>query len=271
MRVREARSEFPGLSVERCCRAAGIARSTYYRSPAAKECPFPVEALEDVLARFPGYGYRRASAALGLPQKRARVWMRRLGLSRARKPARRNSTIPGKLQGGANLVRGTRPTRLGETLVADVSCVRFGRGRWGYVAVVLDAFSRQVAGWALSSRNDVGLAKDALLMALSKPGTAPGWTHHSDRGSAYASHEYRRLVAAAGGRSSYSDPASPTQNAIAESFFKTFKLEEAGREAYGSPEEAREAFAAYFALYNSERLHSSLGMKSPDQFAGENP
>lgn len=261
--------EYPGLSAERCCRACGIARSTLYLgSPQPRDAQL-AEAIDALLVRFPRYGYRRVAAALGVGVKRARSAMRRNGLSRNLKRRRRSSTVPGVWAGGANLLKGMAPRGSGQVLAADVTAFALAGSRWGYLAVVLDAFTRQVVGWSLSSRNDAGLTRDGLLMALGAVRMQPGWLHHSDRGSNYTSHDYRDLVVRHGGTPSYSDPARPTQNAKVESFFKTFKLEEAGCDVYNDLDEAREAFAAYFELYNSERLHSSLGMKTPDQFSKE--
>lgn len=261
--------EYPGLSAERCCRACGIARSTLYlKAPEPRDAEL-AEAIEALLLQFPRYGYRRVAAALGLSVKQARSAMRRNGLSRNLRKRKRTSTIPGVWAGGANLLKGVTPRSAGQVLATDVTAFALAGGRWGYLAVVLDTFTRQVVGWSLSSRNDTGLTRDALLMALAAIAVQPGWFHHSDRGSNYVSHGYRDLVHRSDGTPSYSDPARPTQNAKVESFFKTFKLEEAGCDVYNDLEEAREAFAAYFDLYNTKRLHSSLGMKTPDQFTKE--
>ena len=261
--------EYPELSAERCCRACGIARSTLYRKPVVAGDGEIVEAIQTLLVQFPRYGYRRVAAALGLTAKRARTLMRRHRLSSNRPRRRRSSTIPGVWKGGANLLKGRVPGQAGEVLAADVTAIPLVGGRWGYLAVVLDSFTRQVVGWSVSARNDTGLTRDCLLMALATVRVRQDWIHHSDRGSNYVSHDYRDLVIRNGGSPSYSDPARPTQNARVESFFKTFKLEEAGCDLYGDLEEAREAFADYFKLYNSKRLHSSLGMKTPDQFSKE--
>lgn len=261
--------EYPELSAERCCRACGIARSTLYRKPVVPDDADVVEAIQTLLVQFPRYGYRRVAAALGMSVKQARTLMRRHRLSSNRPRRRRSSTIPGVWKGGANLLKGWAPRRAGEVLAADVTAVPLAGGRWGFLAVVLDSFTRQVVGWSVSARNDTGLTRDCLLMALGTVQVKRGWIHHSDRGSNYVSHDYRDLVIRHGGAPSYSDPARPTQNARVESFFKTFKLEEGGCDAYGDLEEAREAFAGYFKLYNSQRLHSSLGMKTPDQFSKE--
>lgn len=203
--------EYPELSAERCCQACGIARSTLYRKPAVQDDAEIVEAIQALLVQFPRYGYRRVAAALGLTVKRSRTLMRRHRLSSHRPRRRRSSTIPGVWKGGANLLKGTMPRSAGEVLVADVTAIPLVPGRWGYLAVVLDSFTRQVVGWAVSARNDTRLTRDSLLMALGTVSVQDGWIHHSDRGSNYVSHDYRELVMRHGGTPSYSDPARPTR------------------------------------------------------------
>jgi putative transposase len=133
----------------------------------------------------------------------------------------------------------------------------------------MDIFTRQVLGWAVSGRNDTALTKAALSMLLTTRELKPGWVHHSDRGSNYVAGAYQELVEDFQGMSSFSDPACPTQNAYAESFFKTFKLEEADPQIYCDVYETQDACRRYLDLYNQERLHSALAMKSPDQYYTE--
>lgn len=255
---------FDGLSTQRCCRASGTHRSLVYRkAPMAKE---PPEGLEGLLERFPAYGYRRVAAALGFSPKRARTLMSRLGLSQ--RPRLRKKEKPcGSFQVAcSNLLphlslRGPR-----RVLAGDVTCVRIKTRGFAYLAVVLDVFTRQVVGWAVSGRNDSALTRAALESVLCSSHLEGGWIHHSDRGSNYTCPSYRKLVADLQGLSSYSDPGRPTQNAFVESFFKSFKLEEGDLEVYEDVDDVREAVQGYLCLYNQERLHSSLGMKSPDQF-----
>ncbi len=94
-----------------------------------------------------------------------------------------------------------------------------------YLAVVRDLFSRRVIGWALSERREHGLALDALTMALEHRRAPSGLLHHSNRGSQYASHQYQQLLAQHGILSSMSRSGNCWDNAVAESFFATLKLE----------------------------------------------
>ena len=148
----------------------------------------------------------------------------------------------------------------------DVTEIRLRRGK-AYLATLIDVCTRQVVGWNVSSSNDTELTLSALDMVLCSKKLEPGWVHHSDRGSNYGADLYRALVLDHGGLLSYSDPGSPTQNAYAESFFSTFKLEAANEEVYENLQDAKQAVKAYLLLYNSLRRHSSIGFIAPDQYA----
>ena len=138
---------------------------------------------------------------------------------------------------------------------------------WLYLAVILDLFSRRVVGWALSERLERGLALDALKMALQNRRPPQGLLHHSDRGSQYASHEYQQLLAAHGLLCSMSRKGNCWDNAVAESFFATLKLELSYRSHWRSRTQARsEVFEYIEVFYNRQRRHSALRYLSPDEF-----
>ena len=138
---------------------------------------------------------------------------------------------------------------------------------WLYLAVILDLFSRRVIGWALSERLERGLALDALAMALKRRQPSSGLLHHSYRGSQYASHEYQQLLARYGILSSMSRSGNCWDNAVAESFFATLKLELAYQTRWGTRAEARSAVFEYIELfYNRQRRHSALGYLCPSEF-----
>jgi transposase InsO family protein len=138
---------------------------------------------------------------------------------------------------------------------------------WLYLAVVLDLFSRRVVGWSLSERLERGLALDALGMALKGRQPASAMLHHSDRGSQYASQEYQQLLAAHGILSSMSRVGNFWDNAVAESFFATLKLELVYQTRWDTRAEARSAVFEYIELfYNRQRRHSALGYLCPSEF-----
>lgn len=265
--------ELRELPLERCCQVLGVSRSFVLRSAPKGEDETPAwrPRLEELCLEFPGYGYRRASAQLlaeGFGQaspKSVRSLMARLGLHRRRRTRRIRTTLSDGSACGANLAKGLMPEGPGRLLVSDLTYLALPRG-FCYLAVVMDAFSRRALGWSLSAELHAELPLAALHMAVRAASPEPGWIHHSDRGVQYASGAYRSLVEASGGLCSFSRKGNPYDNAAMESFFKTFKSEEAGLQSYESIEDARASIAGFIDLYNSQRLHSALGYKSPLEY-----
>src|SRR5262249_40948745 len=142
--------------------------------------------------------------------------------------------------------------------VTDVTYVWTFEG-WLYLAVILDLCSRRVVGWAGSANNDRALALDALGRALDARRPAPGLVHHSDRGSPYASDDYRNALAERGIIASMSRKGDCWDNAVAESFFATMKGELVDHEAYATRAAAIASIGDYIdGFYNVERRHSSI-------------
>ncbi len=165
-----------------------------------------------------------------------------------------------------NLARGLEPTGLDQLWVADITYVRLAEA-FVYLAVVIDAFSRKVAGWALDDHLEARLALAALDMAIAARDPPPGLIHHSDRGVQYASSEYAARLDQRGFQRSMSRPGNPWDNAKAESFMKTLKAEEADGQAYANLDDARRRVGAFIEdVYNADRLHSALGYMSPIAF-----
>jgi putative transposase len=149
---------------------------------------------------------------------------------------------------------------------ADITYIRL-REEFVFLAVILDAFSRRVIGWALDRSMEDELTLTALRMALSRRRLQPGLVHHSDRGSQYASNEYTDLLQAHGIQISMSRKGNPWDNAACESFMKTLKYEEVLRNEYRDLTEARVAIVAFIEkVYNQKRLHSALGYVPPAEF-----
>ncbi|MFI5297400.1 MAG: IS3 family transposase [Polyangiales bacterium] len=150
--------------------------------------------------------------------------------------------------------------------VTDVTYVWTLQG-WLYLAAILDLFSRRVVGWSTSAHNDRALALDALKQALDVRRPAPGYVHHSDRGSVYASADYGHALAATGAVKSMSGKGDCWDNAVAESFFATIKGERLDHENYETRAEARAAIADFIdGFYNPVRRHSTIGYVSPIEF-----
>jgi putative transposase len=136
-----------------------------------------------------------------------------------------------------------------------------------YLAVVVDAFSRKVVGWALDDHLEARLALEALDKAIDARDPPQGLIHHSDRGVQYASSEYAARLDQRSFQRSMSRPGNPYDNAKAESFMKTLKAEEADGQSYANLQDARRRIGAFIEdIYNADRLHSALGYKSPVAF-----
>ena len=166
-----------------------------------------------------------------------------------------------------NLARGLELTGLDQLWVADITYVRLLE-HFAFLAIVLDAFSRRVLGWALEIHLQATLALTALSMALAARRPRPGTLiHHSDRGVQYACAEYSARLAECGIQPSMSRVGSPYDNAKAESFMKTLKQEEVDGRAYRDASDARRSIGAFIEdVYNRQRLHSALAYLSPAEF-----
>jgi transposase InsO family protein len=150
--------------------------------------------------------------------------------------------------------------------VGDITYIPTDEG-WLYLATVIELFNRGVVGWSMSERINKRLVIDAQKMAVGARRPGPGLIMHTDRGSQYASGKFRRLLRANGILSSMSRKGDPWDNAVAESFFKSLKMERTYWRHYRTREEARRDIFQYIEVfYNRQRLHSKLGYQSPMQF-----
>jgi transposase InsO family protein len=148
----------------------------------------------------------------------------------------------------------------------DITYVRTWEG-WMYLAVVVDLFSRRIVGWATATHMRTGLVLSALNMALGRRVPAPDMLHHSDRGSQYASHDYRDALRENNIVCSMSRKGDCWDNAVVESFFATLKKELIHRRPWGTVKAARQAIVEYIEVfYNRKRKHSTLGYLSPAAF-----
>lgn len=243
----------------------------YRKVGAGKGNPELLAAVEQVVTRWLGYGYRRVMLALrqmgfSVSEYEVRKLLRENGLL-ARRPRGRGVTRPGPRElRAANLLKGEpAPSGLNQVWSADTTLVRTDSGPL-YLAALLDLCSRKVVAWKLSRRNDEALVSDCLQQALAERRPPTGWIHHSDQGSPYTAAGYTRLVRHSGGRTSLCAPGQPRENAHIESFFRTLKLEEVDRNRYSGFLEAQAAIQRYIEHnYNATRMHSSLEYMSPDQ------
>ena len=267
-----------GLSVDRMCALAGVSRAAYYRGWATSEPLREETALRDVIQRLAlanrHYGYRRIGALLrregwGVNHKRLVRLMREDNLLCLRKPLFKPPTTDSRhgWRVWPNLARRLTPMAIDQLWVADITYVRLDEA-FVYLAVVLDAFSRRVVGWAMEDHLRASLALDALEMALQSRAVIPGGlVHHSDRGVQYACGDYIARLEAAGVQPSMSRAGCPYDNAMAESFMKTLKLEEVDGRVYRDLADAKVAIGQFIdTVYNRQRLHSALHYLSPEEF-----
>jgi transposase InsO family protein len=157
-------------------------------------------------------------------------------------------------------------TDVDQLWVADITYIRL-QDEFVFLAVILDACSRRVIGWALERTLEDDLTLTALRRALAQRTIQPGLVHHSDRGSQYASTDYTDLLKSRGIEISMSRKGNPWDNAACESFMKSLKYEEVLRNEYRDLSEARRSIERFLEqVYNEKRLHSALGYRPPAEF-----
>jgi putative transposase len=258
------------------CELAGVSRAGLYRFRPGPPGPDPDMALRDAIQRialeFPSYGWRRMTAELqrrgwAVNHKRVYRRMREDNLLCLRKRKFVVTTDSDhSLQVYPNLAREMSLTGLDQLWVADLTYIRLEL-EFVYLAVILDAFSRRVIGWALDRTLETALTLQALRMALGRRPTVSSLVHHSDRGVQYASLDYMQLLQEQGIRISMSRKAHPWDNAACESFLKTLKYEEIYRTEYRDLADARASIGVFLEkVYNQKRLHSALGYLPPAEF-----
>ena len=265
-------------SIEPLCAAAGVSRASFYRhwsqaEPAREETALR-DAVQKLALKHRHYGYRRIGAMLRregwcVNAKRVLRLTRDDNLlclrKRAYAPATTDSNHGWRVY--PNLARRMVPMAPDRLWVADITYIRLAGG-FVYLAVVLDAFSRKVVGWALEDHLAASLALAALDMALADRKPAPGeLVHHSDRGVQYACGDYARRLEQVCVLPSMSRGGCPYDNAKAESFMKTLKTEEVDGSAYRDLDHARSCVGDFIEqVYNRTRLHSALDYRSPMEF-----
>lgn len=149
--------------------------------------------------------------------------------------------------------------------VSDVTVLRF-KNKYYYLCVIIDLFSRKVVAYKLSQRHSAQLITSTFRKAYAARKPDVGLTFHSDQGSQYTSHAFRRLLGELQVTQSFSKTGRPQDNAVAESFFSTFKKEEFYRSNYHSEKELYQGIDSYISFYNQKRPHTTLKNKTPEQF-----
>ena len=274
--ISQVKQEKPQLSIRQLCETLEVNRRWYYARLAQGETAGPDvelrDAIEQIILEFAGYGYRRVTHALvragwSVNHKRVlRIMREESLLCHLKRQFVPTTDSHHPFQVYPNLVKGLEVDAPDVVWVADITYIRL-LSSFVYLATLLDASSRQCVGWNLSKRIDTQLALGALEKALATRDVRPGLIHHSDRGVQYASTAYVERLLSVQAKISMSAVGNPYDNAKAESFFKTLKQEEVYLKQYQTFEEAESNLGQFIEdVYNTKRLHSSLGYVPPIEF-----
>lgn len=269
-------------SVTELCDAFDVSRSGYYKSVLAKSSVRKKENLR-IIEEMKSIHQERFKAAYGSPrmtvelqrrgfecsENRVARLMAKEGLRAKHKSAFRPKTTvqnPDQVPSPNRLAKMGSPSRPGEVLISDITYVATKQG-WLYLAVTLDLFSRQVAGWHLGESMETDLVLKAAYKAGAKPGVGRETLHHSDRGSQYTSRAFQKWLQLRGMISSMSASGYCYDNATCESFFATLKREAFPTNGvFASKAEARRTIFEYIeTFYNRIRIHTSLENWAPNQ------
>jgi putative transposase len=259
------------------CRVLDVPRSSFYawrnraETPAAARRRELAVLVKKVFGDGRGaYGCRRVAAQLNRDGHPCSVGlvadlMREQGLKACQPRAYKRTTVPGEepVTSPDLIGRDFTATAPGTRLVGDITYLKTGEG-WLYLATVIDLATRMVTGWQLTTHMRTSLVTDALQMAVTGGHVQPGAIFHSDKGTQYTSAAFARFCQARGIRTSVGRTGICYDNAAAESFFSALKNEMYHRQAFPDRARARFAVADYIEVfYNRQRLHSTLGYRTP--------
>ena len=266
--------------VRTACRVLGVSESGFHAWRTRPKCERALgdEVLSSIITRIHAesrrtYGSPRVHAELRargvkVGRKRVERLMRENGLEARRKRRFRRTTDSKHDHPIApNLLdRDFDVSAPNQAWVTDVTAIWTWEG-WAYLAIMIDLYARRVVGWAMSANNDTQLVLDALQGALRTRRPPRGVVHHSDRGSPYASEDYRAALTASGFIASMSRKGDCWDNAVAESFFGTLRAEHVDHVQYATRATATTSIGDYIDnFYNIERRHSYLGYVNPIEF-----
>jgi putative transposase len=283
MIIQENHSDGSQLSIAQSCQALEVSRCGYYKWT-CRQVPFSENddidlknEIQDIVLEFPGYGYRRVTAELRnrgheVNRKRVLRLMREDNLLCLKKKFKLVTTDSSHgLPVYTNLLKSIQISGPNQVWASDITYVQLMHEHI-YLAVILDLYSRKCIGWNLSRNMGSHLTMNALDMALKNRWTESlqGLIHHSDQGVQYASKDYVDCLRTHNIQISMSRKGNPYDNAFAESFIKTLKVEEVYLNEYETFGDASRNIRHFIEkVYNKKRLHSALGYKSPDRFEME--
>ena len=275
--IQEHSGEF---RVATMCRVFGVSRSGYHdwrhhrpslrqqRRAVLDELICDVFLAEKQRAGSPRVYRRLRQAEIQVTERFVAERMRALGLqAKAKRKFKATTNSQHDLPVAPNLIgRDFTATALNQKWVSDITYLWTPQG-WLYLAVIIDLYSRRVVGWSMGERMTASLVCDALRMAWFRTRRPTGVIVHSDRGGQYCSKAYQALLSAYRFRCSMSRKGDCWDNAVAESFFHSLKVEAIHGEEFKTRDSVRETMFEYIEVYyNRQRLHSTLGYLSPQQF-----
>ena len=276
MRYRFVEQERYRYTVKLLCRVMQVSRSGFYtwrgrpESDRAKQDKELTERITSIHSNSRStYGAPRIHAELQeqgtrCGRKRVARLMRLAGLQGKIKGAAKRGRSKVAVPEANNLLSDFSVAKPNAVWFSDITYLRTREG-WLYLAIILDAYSRKVVGWAMKERLTTNLTLDALDMAYQRRNPPHGLVHHSDRGGQYLSSAYQKKLKSMGALPSTS--GNCLENAVAESFFATFKTEEVQDQPYATKVQARLCVFDYLEVfYNRQRRHSSLNYHSPNKF-----
>jgi putative transposase len=257
-----------------------ISRTTFYRRPIRQEKMLKSDLelrdeIEKIHLELPGYGYRRIREHLlrcgrRINSKKIRRVMKEFSIFSCRqKTTKPRGGAIGKKLVHPNLIRGLKLTAPNQVWATDITFIRLLR-EYICLSAIIDIYTRKIVGWAIGKTIDHKFITEALKTAIKNENPPKGVIHHSDRGSQYCSIEYNKFLKEQGFRVSMSKVGTPEDNAFIEAFFKTVKREEVYFKNYKTREEVIKNLPKFIdEVYNTKRLHSSLGYKTPKEFEAE--
>jgi transposase InsO family protein len=258
-----------GYSVRQVCATLDCPVSTAYYKPVDREEGDLVAAIEGILMQFPFYGYRKIYRELqrqgwDVGEHRVRRLLGELDRSRSVGQVRVQTTDSRHTHPRyPNRIKGVTVARPDQVWVADITYIRLGR-RFIYLAVILDAYTRAVRGWAVSTTIDHRLTLAALEMALEN--SAP-FIFHSDQGSQYACWQHTERLLMLGVKISMSDTGQPSQNGLVERFIRTVKEEHVDYSDYEDFQDAYRQLKHWLeVVYMTQRIHQALDYLTPAEF-----
>lgn len=271
--------QFNQYSVHELCEALNVARGTFYNHIFRKADRTQYfqkqqtlmlqvqQVFDDSKQRYGAEKIRIVLAENGVRvgKNRIRGIMQELGLESIRENAKSNYKKRQEYQMKNLLNQNFSAKHINETWVSDITYFKI-KDKGIYLCVILDLFSRRVVGYRVSERSSTHLATATFRDAFCKRRAPTALTFHSDRGGQYISKTFCKLLRTSGVAQSFSNSGRPYDNAVAETFFATFKKEEAYRRDYSSVADFRKSVDEYIRFYNEVRPHKTLAYKSPVRF-----